>query len=223
MDLSHFYSGINGLTLAMLLDHLAQQAGNKNDIDPDLEAIRGRLPALQGAVQFALDQAAAKESDDFWLFVTLADMAVLTNEDADSIARAYRKALALGGRSKSNIGSSLSQLRLLEALGFRPKNVAAGIEVLQTALDKLEPPKTDDDGAQEKKEQKPPRAFIFAGHMLDRPDRSSPRFPAAMEAVAREAIKEKLAEWQAGSNDVAFTPGASCGGDIIHWAEYYIF
>ena len=144
----------------------------------------------------------------------MADVAVLTSEDRNSITRAYKKALARGGRSKFNIGSSLQQLKLLQALGFRPKSVAAGIAVLQAALDRLEPPQESDAAV-----QPPPRAFIFAGHMLDRPDRPQSRFPADMEEVARQAIKEKLAKWQASANDVAFTPGASCGGDIIFIEE----
>lgn len=60
----------------------------------------------------------------------------------------------------------------------------------------------------------PRRVFLFSGHMIDAPDRKSPRFPASREPIAREAIEGLLARLAAGSGDLAICGGA-CGGDLL--------
>jgi hypothetical protein len=80
---NHCYSGINALTLSTVLDHLVEQVGT--DSDPEEEAIRQQLPALKGAVQFSLESAAKRDSNDFWAFVSLADVAVCTANDPKQV------------------------------------------------------------------------------------------------------------------------------------------
>ncbi|MFO0775541.1 MAG: hypothetical protein U0172_12830 [Nitrospiraceae bacterium] len=58
------------------------------------------------------------------------------------------------------------------------------------------------------------QAFLFSGHMIGKPDRRTPRFPADKESIARRAIEEALSRAQAGSSDVAIC-GAACGGDTL--------
>lgn len=63
----------------------------------------------------------------------------------------------------------------------------------------------------------PEKHFIlFTGHMIDKPGRKQPRFPASKENVARKAIKEKLEQAikDAGKNFFGIAGGA-CGGDIL--------
>jgi hypothetical protein len=60
----------------------------------------------------------------------------------------------------------------------------------------------------------PRRALLFSGHMIDAQGRETPRFPPAMEALAREAIAQQLDAIAAGSGDIAVCSGA-CGGDLI--------
>ena len=59
-----------------------------------------------------------------------------------------------------------------------------------------------------------PRALLFSGHMIDAPDRSSPRFPAALEPEVARALEDELARLGAGPTDVAISSGA-CGGDLL--------
>jgi hypothetical protein len=56
--------------------------------------------------------------------------------------------------------------------------------------------------------------FLFSGHMMDRPDRTAPRFPAAMEAAAAAAIDAALAHHGARPGDRALSQAAA-GGDIL--------
>ncbi|RZL88865.1 MAG: hypothetical protein EOP82_21600 [Variovorax sp.] len=60
----------------------------------------------------------------------------------------------------------------------------------------------------------PRKVFLFSGHMIDAPDRKSPRFPASKEPIARQAIEKLLAQLAAGPEDLAICGGA-CGGDLL--------
>lgn len=64
----------------------------------------------------------------------------------------------------------------------------------------------------------PDRVLLFAGHMIDKPTRAAPRFPAAQEATARQAIQAAIAQvqagWPAGTRALGIAGGAS-GGDIL--------
>lgn len=63
----------------------------------------------------------------------------------------------------------------------------------------------------------PEKHFIlFTGHMIDKPERKQPRFPASKEAVARKAIEEKLKQATNNSGNNFFgIAGGACGGDIL--------
>ena len=63
-------------------------------------------------------------------------------------------------------------------------------------------------------EAPPNQVLLFSGHMIDAPDRQTPRFPAAKEPVAAAAIAGTVAEIGAGPGDLAICGGA-CGGDLI--------
>lgn len=91
------------------------------------------------------------------------------------------------------------------AMPLGVKNVDAGITTLDRALQKLSKPEDS---------WQPRQVFLFSGHMIDAPDRATPRFPAAKEAIAAQKIEEALAELGAGPEDLALTQGA-CGGDIL--------
>jgi hypothetical protein len=63
----------------------------------------------------------------------------------------------------------------------------------------------------------PEKNFIlFTGHMIDKPGRAKPRFPASKEAVARKAIAESLQQLvNGGGNNFSGIAGGACGGDIL--------
>ena len=83
----------------------------------------------------------------------------------------------------------------------RPKAAAGG----QEAGSGLDPAKTPDH---------PARVFLFSGHMIDRPDRPQPRFPADKAAIAAARIGDALDTLGAAPGDIAFAQAAA-GGDIL--------
>jgi hypothetical protein len=60
----------------------------------------------------------------------------------------------------------------------------------------------------------PNRVLLFSGHMIDAPDRQTPRFPSEKEPVAAVAIADTIAEIGADAGDLAICGGA-CGGDLL--------
>ena len=62
--------------------------------------------------------------------------------------------------------------------------------------------------------QQPRHVLLFSGHMVDAPNRPTPRFPAEKELIAAQTIAEALDHLSAGPDDLAFTQGA-CGGDLL--------
>ncbi len=211
LDQRHYYSGTNALLLSLTLDHLAGEVGAGPDTD--LETIRQKIPLLKGAIQFALETEAARDTNNFWVFVSLGDVAVYTARDPRAVANAYKRALTLAGKNRFALGSTLAQLELMETLKFRPDFVKAGIEVIQAELQKYQAMEAEN-GARPGDDH-PPQVFLFSGHMIDREGRREPRFPAGMEEEARNKIEQALDKLAACSQDMAYTAGAACGGDIL--------
>ncbi len=60
----------------------------------------------------------------------------------------------------------------------------------------------------------PNTVVLFSGHMIDAPDRKTPRFPPVKEAVAAAAIADALAKIGVTTGDLAICGGA-CGGDLL--------
>ncbi len=75
-------------------------------------------------------------------------------------------------------------------------NTAGGIEIIMQANQRFE------------------KVVACSGHMIDKPDRTPPRFPPEKEAVVRDHIAQALAGWQIGERDLGICGGAR-GADIL--------
>lgn len=188
----HYYSGINALTLMQLYRHLT------NDIRYDRE-----IAAMAGAVRFGAE-CEPDEGQRFWSLVTLGDLEVLVGTP-DTVKAAYKDAIARNDKDWFALNSSLAQLKMLKDLGFKPDSVAAAIATFDHALQKLAKPAD---------KWQPRHVFLFSGHMIDAPDRPTPRFPPAKEAIAAQKVFEALDQLGAGPDDLTLTQGA-CGGDLL--------
>jgi hypothetical protein len=94
---------------------------------------------------------------------------------------------------------------MTKALDFPPENVAASTATLDYAPHQLTRPEEC---------WQPRQVFLFSGHMIDAPDRPTPRFPSEKESIAAQKIAEALDQLGAGPDDLALTQGA-CGGDLL--------
>jgi tetratricopeptide (TPR) repeat protein len=188
----HYYSGINALTLMHLDRHLTGDTRHDQEMD-----------VIAGAVRFA----AGCEPDArqlFWSKATLGDLELLVGT-RNTIAAAYKDAIARNDKDWFALNSCRAQLQLLKDLGFRPEAVEAGLATFDRALAKI--------GRPEDRWQ-PRQVLLFSGHMVDAPDRPTPRFPSDKEPIAARRIAEELDRLAAGPDDLALSQAAA-GGDLL--------
>lgn len=197
-DASHYYSGINAVTLMHLQSHLT---GAKEKEDT--------RNVLEGGVRWAVKSALEKETldcKDYWARVTLGDLEVFLSK-GPKVKKTYEHAVAASEKNWFNLDSSRQQLLLLRDLGFRLPQVNSAIKVFDRALSNLKEPEGRED---------PRLVFLFSGHMVDAPRRAEPRFPnkEGIINIAADAIAKKLKRLGAGPEDLALCGGA-CGGDLL--------
>jgi tetratricopeptide (TPR) repeat protein len=220
-DLDNTYPGVNALTLATILLHLADQYDDKNDPDPDITAIGQILPELRGALIFALETQSQVESVDYWTLVSLAELRVMTADNTRKVTRAYRKALTAARRNTWYLQSSLSQLEMLMALEMRTEYVQAGMQAIQDELRRMAKVEAEEEQKVKKKNgntELPITAsnvFVFTGYPLDTARQDEKRFPPEREAAVKQEIVNSLKKLGAGSEDIAFIAGLSAGSQIL--------
>ncbi len=212
-DLNEYYPGINALTLAIILDHLAERYDEGDD--PEIQEIRDILPNLKGTLEFSLENLAQDEASDYWILVSLAELKVMVADDPREAKRAYKKALTATRKNIFYLQSSIEQLNTLDLLAMRPEYVDAGVQVLKDEIRRIRKEEPEESAETKDKETESGRVYLFSGHKIDRKTQSEKRFLPEMEKEARKRIDETLAKYEAGGNDLAVTAGAACGGDII--------
>jgi class 3 adenylate cyclase len=137
------------------------------------------------------EKTKATGKDSYWPMATLGEAALIIG-DFDESERWYAQVASLGweGRRFGNLASTRKQAKLLAR--YQP-----GSEGLVDRCFRA------------------PRVVTFAGHMIDRPDRSSPRFPGEIEGNVRLAIRERLERVGA----LIGYSSASSGSDLLFLEE----
>lgn len=126
-----------------------------------------------------------KQPDDYWKHATVAEaLVVLGNEKAAKDA--YRAAVAAESDNLRAFSSTRKQARVLSRQLYGRADV----------FDECFPI---------------PKLVVFSGHMIDAPDRRSPRFPPSKEAEIKDLLEKQLAAMNAG---IGFASAAS-GSDIL--------
>ena len=188
-DPSHHYSGINALTLQLLLRHLGGEVS---------DTVQNNL---SGGVLWAALSAQKRDPKDYWARASFAELCVLLNPQA-TVQREYRSTVAAAQRDRFALESTRETLTLLRDLQFRPEETAAALEVLDKEIARLAAPFV------------PRQVLLFSGHMLDAPGRAVPRFPESKLAQATDALQRVLDTLGAGEGDLLLTQGAA-GGDLL--------
>jgi len=188
-DPSHHYSGINSLTLHLLLRHLG------GDVSATL------LDNLSGGVLWAALSAQQRYPKDYWARASFAELCLLVNPK-DAVQREYANTMAAANRDWFALDSSRQTLTLLRDLEFRPEETAAALDIVDREIARLTPPFV------------PRQVLLFTGHLVDAPGRAQPRFPAERVPQAAQAITAALDALGVGAGDLALTQGAA-GGDLL--------
>jgi hypothetical protein len=216
-DLNHFYSGLNALawvTIALELVHSLPQVWNQAfESDDEAQAQEKSLLAqraqLVESVGLSLESNAASNAQqgappDIWLTISQADYKFLTSKRSQVAATAYSRAMESASIFEAD--SARAMLEIYKSLDLFPDRVADCLAVFPAPPEKK---KTTEVGT----------VIIFTGHMIDAPERPKPRFPAACEEKAREAIRAALKPLAGDPETTLGLAGGACGGDILFHEE----
>jgi cellulose biosynthesis protein BcsQ len=208
--LNHFYSGLNALGMLKVLIELATALpaiwaeAFDDDDEAEREIIRRReqFQMIAAAVRIsinAVEERLRREAkSDIWIDISEADYLCLTSDRPRKVALAYRKALA--GAPVFAAEAARAQLDLYQQLGVLSANVTEALKGFSASQ-----------AAQSKQE----RILFFTGHMIDKPGRQEPRFPAGKEDVARQAIRQAIEKERALAPIGYGIAGGASGGDIL--------
>ena len=132
-----------------------------------------------------LTQTVRTDGDRFWLLATLGGASLLLGNWSDAETW-YSQAIAL---APGNWGS-------LQATRRTARVLMRHLEIDSSRIERL---------------FKLPSVVVFAGHLVDRPGRDVPRFPAQLEPAVNRAIRQRLEALGAGFGFAS----AACGSDIL--------
>lgn len=133
----------------------------------------------------ALRRADPQRNDLYWLLATLGEASLVLG-DRPAAEDWYRQAAGHGQGRLGDLVSTRRNARLiLRHLGIDTAPVDACFAI--------------------------PRVVVFAGHLVDRPGRPQPRFPAALEPAVRQALRDRLSRL---GPAIGFA-SAACGADIL--------
>lgn len=148
-----------------------------------MSAIAGK--AVQGReIASAVIALIESTANSIWEFATLGEAYLLT-KNRDRSVEYYIKARQSAGNDWGKVLSIHNQLWLLNHYVPVPK------EIFRIFA--------------------PPVVMAFAGHMVDAPNRATPRFPAVIETKVKDAIKSAIRTLNASIGYCSL----ACGGDIL--------
>lgn len=213
-DLNHFYSGVNALGLLKIIILLAERENvvwesafvtsdaAKNALEEYKREFNDLAIVVRRAVESEKKALEIEKKTNAWIYMTLADIALLTSDRPERVTNLY--AMAIESGIGLNLEAALRQLLIYEKLKVMPANVAEAVKEFSG---------TPNIGKNENK-----KVILFTGHMIDKEDREFPRFPKERQAEVRKKIsdhvKNVIETTESAENCIGIAGGA-CGGDII--------
>jgi class 3 adenylate cyclase len=132
-----------------------------------------------------LDHLGEKDASRYWPLATLGEAALILRKWTESEDR-YAQAAEIGRGQFAELTSTRRNARLiLDYLGRDAKDIENCFQI--------------------------PKVVVFAGHLIDRPGRQTPRFPPQLEPAVRNAIRSRLKKLGAGFGYAS----TACGSDIL--------
>ncbi|HYK21455.1 MAG TPA: tetratricopeptide repeat-containing protein [Pyrinomonadaceae bacterium] len=214
-DLNHFYSGVNTLALLtiqtklaeLLPDVWAERFEEESEAERELAVRKKEVEKVCASADLSLKAAAERlereQLHDMWAEISQADLCFLTSKKPTKVSDAYRRALVEAPAFAND--AVRRQLSLYQELGLFSENVVAVLRVLPA-----------DSGPLSSAPSIAKRALLFTGHMIDAPDRETPRFPPDKVEIARQKIAEAVAAEQQISGGISCgVAGCASGGDML--------
>lgn len=219
-DLNHFYSGLAALQMGTVLLDLSKEKAWPDMFDRDSEAesykqsLTADVATLRSIVPVSIDAGIKGMSRDddhrIWAEISAVDVLFLTLEGREQrVVAAYGDAIPLDKPFAWD--AARGQLELFASLGVKTEVAKKVISEMQARF-----------GEQDKKQtklnetpEKPVHLIIFAGHLVDSPGRSEPRFPPTREAQAKALIREAVETLRNDQHEFMGLASAAPGADIL--------
>jgi hypothetical protein len=210
-DLNHFYSGLSALQMGTILLEFSREESWYGAFRDDREAkeyeveVKEQVASLKalvsGSVEAALRKMKSADPERLWAEISRADVLFLTDQvRMQRVISAYRDAIP---ENKSFAwDAARGQLKLFAALDIQTELATAVIAA-------------NDARFKESPSTKPCHVIIFAGHRVDVPGRSEPRFPEGRQDRARILIREALQRLLDDQHEVHVLASAAPGADIL--------
>jgi hypothetical protein len=165
---------------------------------------------IAAGVRWAVDCALARD-ENYWALVTRAELAMIEGQrDAALDGYGEATALAVANRDRFALDSSSQTLDLFQTLNFRTDIIAEAARVIDAGERQLDGLL----GARPQQAAEPARVVLFSGHMVDKPDRETPRFPERKADAAAARIAQELDALEVRPGDLGISQAAS-GGDLL--------
>lgn len=216
-DLNHFYSGINALQMGSILLDLSKEEVWYGPFKNDREAkeyqveVEEQVASLRAVVPGSIDAALRKMSytdpERVWAEISRADVMFLRDDTRiQQVISGYRDAIPKDKPFAWD--AACGQLKLFADLGIKTDLAKAVI----AANDKRF---KDANATKETSSKKSPHVIIFAGHRVDGPTRSQPRFPQERQDRAKCLIREALQRLLDDKHEIHLLASAAPGADIL--------
>lgn len=219
-DLNHFYPGLAALQMGTILVDLSEEDYWYDAFDSDAKAddykreiieevgtLRHLVPA---SVRAELRRIPRHDSERFWAEISEADVLFLTVEKREQrVVKAYCDAIPLDKPFAWD--AACGQLKLFASLGVKAELAEKVIDQVEARLTEYK----NKNGKPQNGAGKPVHLVVVAGHRIDAPGRSDPRFPAVREEQARTLIREALQKLLDAEYETVGLASAAPGADIL--------
>ena len=150
------------------------------------------------------------DPDRFWAEISAADVLFLTLEGREQrVVSAYCDAIPFDKPFAWD--AARGQLELFAALGVKAELARKVIREINSCFNEQDKKQR----SPEEKPKKPVHLIVFAGHLVDAPGRSEPRFPPTREAQAKALIREAVEALRNDEYEFVGLASAAPGTDIL--------
>ncbi len=219
-DLNHFYSGLAALQMGTILQDLSKEKAWPDAFDSDSAAnfYKRRLAEEVGTLQCLVPASVGAElqrmshddPDRFWGEISAADVLFLTVEGREQrVVTAYYDAIPLDKPFAWD--AARGQLDLFAALGVKAELARKVINEISARFDEQDKKQTKP----QEKPKKPVHLIVFAGHRVDAPGRSEPRFPPKRDTQAKTLIRKAAEALCNDEYEFVGLASAAPGADIL--------
>lgn len=213
VDLNSFYPGLAAVQMGTILVSFSSEPSWNDlfDSDDDADSFKKQLvvevPRMVSAVRTSIaaeiGRLSAERKDRMWVDISAAD-AIFLDEQAREARVVGAYVSAIPSTKPFAWDAARGQLELFASLGIKADLAQ---RIMSAVSENLAEPTVQP--------AQPLHLIVIAGHQVDAPDRSAPRFPATRESKAKDLLRDRL---RAVIKDGDITVGlasASPGTDIL--------